>query len=199
VLETRPGVYFWQAPHPDWEPGDDWEELVTSYALDDGARLLVIDPLAAPAELDRLAAGRTVTIIVTSGWHRRDSDALAERLGAQLYVPAPDANHPEPGEGTIYTGGTQPVAGVRAFKGLEDSELVLWDEHHGAVIAGDTLIDRGNGLILPYDWALKRGDPGQIRASLLPLLELPVDVVLPTHGLPTDRAALQRALRAGDL
>jgi hypothetical protein len=29
---------------------------------------------------------------------------------------------------------------------------------------------------------------------LSPLLELPVEHVLPTHGAPTDRAALERAL-----
>jgi glyoxylase-like metal-dependent hydrolase (beta-lactamase superfamily II) len=195
MLETRPGVYFWQAPHPDWEPNDGWDELVTSYALDDGTRLLVIDPLAPPADLDKLAAERDVTVIVTSGWHRRDSEAFAERFGAQLYVPAPDANHPGPGKGTVYAGDTVPVVGVRAFTGLEDSELVLWVEHHVAVIAGDTLIDRGEGLILPQDWVLSRSsDAVQIRTALLPLLELPVEAVLPTHGLPTDRAALERAL-----
>jgi hypothetical protein len=30
--------------------------------------------------------------------------------------------------------------------------------------------------------------------DLRPLLELPVELVLPTHGGPTDRAALKRAL-----
>jgi len=34
----------------------------------------------------------------------------------------------------------------------------------------------------------------QVVAGLRPLLELPVDVVLPAHGAPTDRAALERAL-----
>jgi hypothetical protein len=29
---------------------------------------------------------------------------------------------------------------------------------------------------------------------LRPLLELAVEIVLPTHGAPTDRAALERAL-----
>ncbi|HEX3802465.1 MAG TPA: hypothetical protein VHV75_06470 [Solirubrobacteraceae bacterium] len=50
------------------------------------------------------------------------------------------------------------------------------------------------GLVIPYDWAVKRGDPELIRTSLLPLLDLPVEMVLPTHGLPTDRDALERAL-----
>ena len=48
----------------------------------DGARLEVIDPLAPPADLDALAAERTVTVLVTSGWHRRDADAFAERFSA---------------------------------------------------------------------------------------------------------------------
>jgi hypothetical protein len=34
----------------------------------------------------------------------------------------------------------------------------------------------------------------QVVQGLRPLLELPVEVVLPTHGAPTDRAALERAL-----
>jgi glyoxylase-like metal-dependent hydrolase (beta-lactamase superfamily II) len=36
--------------------------------------------------------------------------------------------------------------------------------------------------------------PEQILESLRPLLELPVELVLPTHGAPADRAALERAL-----
>jgi hypothetical protein len=37
----------------------------------------------------------------------------------------------------------------------------------------------------------------QLADGLRPLLELPVDVVLPAHGEPTDRAALERALSPG--
>jgi hypothetical protein len=60
------------------------------------------------------------------------------------------------------------------------------------VVAGDILIDRGNGLELPADWI---GDSlDQVREGLRPLLELPVELVLATHGGPADRAALERAL-----
>jgi len=31
-------------------------------------------------------------------------------------------------------------------------------------------------------------------ALFRPVLELPIELVLPTHGAPTDRAALERAL-----
>jgi hypothetical protein len=34
----------------------------------------------------------------------------------------------------------------------------------------------------------------QVAERLRPLLELPVEVVLPTHGAPNDRVALERAL-----
>jgi hypothetical protein len=34
----------------------------------------------------------------------------------------------------------------------------------------------------------------QVVESLRPLLDVPVELVLPTHGAPTDRAALERAL-----
>lgn len=37
----------------------------------------------------------------------------------------------------------------------------------------------------------------QVVAGLRPLLDLPVEHVLPAHGAPTDRAALERALSSG--
>ena len=83
---------------------------------------------------------------------------------------------------------------------MEPNDLVLWIESRRALVTGDTLIDRGNGLEFPTDWAVsgaraERGvPPEQILDSLRPLLELPVEHVLPTHGAPTDRAALERAL-----
>jgi hypothetical protein len=37
-----------QAPHPDWTPGERWPQEVSSYAIEDGARLLLFDPLSVP-------------------------------------------------------------------------------------------------------------------------------------------------------
>ena len=194
MLETRPGVYYWQARHPDWEAGGGWDEIVTSYALDDGEHLLVIDPLATPPELEMLAANRQTSIVLTCPWHRRDAENLARRIDAEVFVPPPDADDPEPVSGTVYRAGDDLGLGIEAIEGLEPGDLVLWIERHGAVVAGDTLIDRGEGLIYPLDWAARHGNPEEIRQRLLGLLERPVDVVLPTHGLPTDRDALARAL-----
>ena len=49
VRELAAGLWHWQAPHPDWEPTEPWDQNVSSYAIDDGERLLLFDPLARPA------------------------------------------------------------------------------------------------------------------------------------------------------
>ena len=55
-----------------------------------------------------------------------------------------------------------------------------------------------SGFEFPADWANKGVPPEQILEALRPLLQLPVEIVLPTHGAPTDRAALERALSNHD-
>ena len=49
MLELQNGVWHWEASHPDWKPGADWGPVVSSYAIDDGERLLLFDPLAPPS------------------------------------------------------------------------------------------------------------------------------------------------------
>jgi hypothetical protein len=71
---------------------------------------------------------------------------------------------------------------------------VLWSERIRAVIAGDTLIDLGDGLEIPASWLPEDVTVEQVAGGLRPLLDKPVEFVLPTHGKPTDRAALERAL-----
>lgn len=39
-----------------------WGPVVSSYAIGDGDRLLLFDPLAPPSEIDELAAGRETAI-----------------------------------------------------------------------------------------------------------------------------------------
>jgi glyoxylase-like metal-dependent hydrolase (beta-lactamase superfamily II) len=195
VRQLQTGLWHWEAPHPDWKPGANWDQVVSSYAIDDGERLLLFDPLALPSEIDKLAAGRETAIVLTCPWHVRDGRNLAERLGAPLYVPPPDEGDPNPVEGHVFRAGGRLPVGVEAFAGMEPNDLVLWVESRRALVAGDTLIDRGHGLEFPADWANKGvPPPEQIVEALRPLLELPVELVLPTHGAPTDRAGLERAL-----
>ena len=217
MRELQPGLWHWQAPHPEWSPDAEWPQEVSSYAMDDGTRLLLFDPLAVPDELLSLAAGREPAIVLTSPWHERDAEALVERLGAPVFAPPADTAHDlmdkfgstaeqagdgspdlrwlrtDGGDARWYGPGDELPFGAKAFAGRERNDLVLWLEGSRAVIAGDTLADFGNGLGL-NEWLRGDAERDQIVAGLRPLLDLPVELVLPTHGEPVDRAALERAL-----
>ena len=67
--ELRPGIWHWQAPHPDWTPEERWPQAASSHAIDDGARLILIDPLTVPNEILELATDREPLIVLTAPWH----------------------------------------------------------------------------------------------------------------------------------
>jgi glyoxylase-like metal-dependent hydrolase (beta-lactamase superfamily II) len=71
---------------------------------------------------------------------------------------------------------------------------LLWIESHRTVIAGDTLVDSGQGLEINPRWPRAAMTREQVVEGLRPLLELSIEHVLATHGGPYDRAALERAL-----
>ncbi|MGH2800673.1 MAG: MBL fold metallo-hydrolase [Thermoleophilaceae bacterium] len=216
----RPGLWHWKAPHPDWRPSEPWDQNVSSYAIDDGERLLLFDPIAPPSELEKLAAERETAVVLTAPWHERDTQRLVERLGVPVYAPLPDTaeylmqtygltaeqaadGSPDVvwllkegiGEAHLYAAGDRPDVGVEAFPGQKPNDIVLWIESHRTVIAGDTLVDFGNGLEINARWLHQQGiTREQVVEGLRPLLELPVEHVLATHGGPHDRAALERAL-----
>ena len=219
MRELRPGLWHWQAPHPDWSPDSPWEQNVSSYAIDDGERLLLFDPIAPPGELKALAATRETAVVLTAPWHERDTRSLVERLGVPVHTPLPEtaddlmqkygitaeqAGDGSPdlawlvkegkGEARPYSAGSGEPAGIQAFPGREPQDLVLWIESYRTVIAGDTLVDFGQGLEIPLQWLRPAVTREIVVEGLRPLLELPVEHVLATHGGPTDPAALQRAL-----
>jgi hypothetical protein len=218
VRELRTGLWHWRAPHPDWSPADRWPREVSSYAIDDGERLLLVDPLAVPMQVVALATDREPAVVLTAPWHERDARSLVERLGLPVYVPPPDtaddlvrkfgitpaeaaggspdvawlfAGHSS--RARPYSAGGRLPMGIKAFLGREHNDLVLWIDRLRAVIPGDTLVDFGAGLRI-NDWLRGGITREEVVARLRPLLALPVEIVLPTHGAPTDRAALERAL-----
>ena len=84
---------------------------------------------------------------------------------------------------------------------MEPNDLMLWVESHRALVAGDTVQDRGNGLRSLGDLANNVPAEGGVATEVIlermqPLLTLPVEIVLATHGGPFDRAALEHALAA---
>ena len=217
--ELAPGLWHWKAPHPGWTSDEPWDQRVSSYAIDDGNRMLLFDPIAPPHDIEELAAGREAAIVLTAPWHERDAQSLVGRLGLPVYTPLPDtaeylmqtygitaeqAGDGSPdvvwllkegiGEAHVYVAGDRLDVGVDAFPGQKPNDMVLWIESHGAVVAGDTLVDFGPGLGINPRWLGPNVTLEQVVEGLLALLEKPVEHVLATHGGPHERAALERAL-----
>lgn len=201
MRELQQGLWWWEAVHPEWTADDDaadsdWGPEVSSYAVDDGARLVLVDPTTPPAPILDLAGEREAIIVLTNPWHERDARSLVESLGAAVFAPPPD----DSGRGVrmkaqLFGAGDRLPFGVEVFPGREPPyDVLLFFESHRAVAIGDTLIDRGHGIEIVESWLAEGDTREQIVEGLRPLLGRPIEHVLPTHGSPTDRAALERAL-----
>jgi glyoxylase-like metal-dependent hydrolase (beta-lactamase superfamily II) len=62
------------------------------------------------------------------------------------------------------------------------------------LVAGDTFHRSRQRFRVPAGPGEQGVPAGEILAMLQHLRDLPVELVLPTHGKPADRAALERAL-----
>ena len=215
--ELAPGLWHWETPHPAWEASEPWDQTVSSYAVAEGGQLLLFDPLGLPGELEALAGERETAIVLTAPWHERDTKSLLERFGLPVYTPPADTAQDlmdkfgltpeeagdgspdllwlrEPGDGTFYMRSDELPFEIEVFPGREHNDVVLWVESKRAVISGDTLADFGQGLGIQDEWLRAGVTRESVAESLRRLLELPIERVLPAHGGPTDRAALERAL-----
>ena len=209
MREVRPGVWHWQSPHPAWDEEEWWPELVSSYAIQIDGDLLLFDPLSVPDEL----RAHATAVVLTAPYHERD----ARDLGLPVHTPPADTWQdwvekfgidPEKvrgmesedlawlrageGEGLFHGPGPWPF-GITAYAGREDNDLILWLPSINAIVTGDTLSDFGEGLDIQLGGRtnVTRDD---VARGLRPLLDLSVELVLPAHSLPTDRAALERVL-----
>jgi hypothetical protein len=209
VRELRAGVWHWQSPHPDWDEEEEWPELVSSYGIELGDDVVLFDPLSVPDDL----GVRATAVVLTAPYHERD----ARRLGLPVHTPPADTWEDwvekfgvDPdgvrgmesedlawlrageGEGHFHGPGGWPF-GIRAFAGREDNDLILWLPSISAVVTGDSLSDFGDGLDI-WLGGRKHATRDDVVRRLRSLLDLPVELVLPAHGQPTDRVALERAL-----
>jgi hypothetical protein len=213
-VELAPGLWRWATRHPEWHPGRFGAE-VACFALDAGDELLLIDPLLPIGDdgpvldvLDGLASGRAVHVLITIGYHVRSAEPLAERHGGQVWGPPNCASRlrdpsrlrelepgvPGPGGATAYAIG-RPVRGERP----------LWLPSHHAVAFGDAVVTTPEGELRMWaheslDDRRRRFYRDRFAPTLAPLVELPVERVLVTHGEPVlaDGAAALREALAGE-
>ena len=195
--ELRPGLWTWTAPHPEWTPDSQgWDRDVRSYAYDAGDSLVLFDPLVATEDVRELAGGRPIAVLITCRWHVRSSAELVERLAATVHGPVEDL---EVGVKALrYELGQDLPGDVEPQTGGYDDEATLWLREHAALVAGDVFLGGGRGFhVQPDSWLTDGMTHDELRARLRPLLELPVEMLLPTHGDPileSAHAVLEAAL-----
>jgi hypothetical protein len=187
------GLWRWTAPHPDSVPypdkdsPDDWPVLVGSVAYERDGTLVLVDPLVPDGgwrSLDRLAKGKQVHVLTTVGFHRRSREAVRARYDAE--TSNAKAKLPE---------------GVETIDIRNAGERMVWIPEHGALVPGDRILGsaRGGLRVCPDSWlGYLRGriDPAGLRAELRKLLDLPVRMVLVSHGEPVLRDAKRKLGRA---
>jgi hypothetical protein len=177
MQQLRPGLWTWTAAHPAWTEADGgpdgWERNVRSYAYDAGGCLVLFDPIAPPSLLDGLIEGQEVSVLLTCEWHRRSTDECVERFGAHVYAPTDEL----PG-------------GVELQPTYYDAEVAYWIPQHAALVVGDVFTAQG-ALKVQDTWLSPDTTAEQMRAGVRPLADLPVEVLLVTHGEPVEDAAAQ--------
>jgi glyoxylase-like metal-dependent hydrolase (beta-lactamase superfamily II) len=101
--------------------------------------------------------------------------------------------------------GDELPGGVRCYETARDGEVVYWVPSERALVVGDVLLGAGAKprptddplRLCPERWIGGGKTHDDLRASLRPLLELPVEQVLVSHGAPVlddGRAALAAVL-----
>jgi hypothetical protein len=181
LRELRPGLWRWVTRHPEWEPSEaeneGWEADVGCVALATGGELLFVDPLVPGDAQERFwefadglaeRAGR-VSVLTTIAFHGRSGEELIKRYGAAR---------------------DEPVGSVELIRPPGSAETLAWIPEHAALVPGDSILGaEGGGLRLcPPDWLEYLDtdiDPEAMRRTLRgALLDLPVEMVLVSHGEP---------------
>jgi hypothetical protein len=190
VRQLADGLWRWTASHPnaanwpDCGPPVPPEVGCVYYEASDA--VVLIDPLLPAGEEEEFLAhldrdverlGLPVSILLTAAWHERSAAFLRERYRADNRVPESVEVYP--------------------VEGAPEEQLAYFIGPHGALAVAEILVGDGHrGLVLAPSPALT--DRAALDRSLRAIAELPVELVLVSHGEPVlsdGRAAIELALR----
>ncbi|HET9198873.1 MAG TPA: hypothetical protein VFN92_11545 [Solirubrobacterales bacterium] len=198
--ELRPGLWRWTAHH------QEWKKEVASVAVTAADELVLVDPLLVGEDWERLERGlgeRQLHVLLTIHWHARSAAEVADRFpSARLWAHSRNRAAVERRAPVtdVFRLGDELPAGLVPLAARPRSEVLLWEPRSRALIVGDALLgdgERGAGLdTCPASWLPQSTDLEDLRAALGPALDLPVEMVLPSHGAPVlsgGRTALAQA------
>jgi len=201
--ELRPGLWRWTAHH------EEWKKEVAAVAIVRDEDVVLIDPLLVGDQWDRLErrlGGCQLHVLLTIHWHARSAGEIASRFdGARIW--ANSRNRAAVARRSpvtdVFRVGDELPAGLVALEARPRSEVLYWDPGSRALIVGDALLgdgEKGSGLHpCPGWWLPESTDLPSLRQALRPALDLPVELILPSHGAPVlsgAKQALAEAARA---
>jgi glyoxylase-like metal-dependent hydrolase (beta-lactamase superfamily II) len=205
VEQIEDGLWRWTGFH------EEWKRDVGCVYVESRDAICLIDPLVPPEDAERFLAaldrdvsrlGVPVHVLVTIYWHARSARELAERYGADVWASSRirAAVGRRAGRVRTFRTGDPLPGGVEAIGSAKLNDTLYYLPRQRALVAGDVILggDHGALRLCPASWL--RGGVGleELRASLEPLLAVPIDHVLVSHGPPvigTGSAALRRLLR----
>ena len=200
--ELHPGLWRWTAHH------DEWKKEVAAVAVVTDEDMVLIDPLLVGDQWRQLEAAlgdRSLHVLLTIHWHTRSAAEVAARFdGARIWANSRNraaVARRAPITDVYRTGDELPI-GLIALEARPRSEVLLWEPRSKALIAGDALLgdgEKGKDLhTCPSSWLPESTNLNDLRSVLRPALELPVEMVLPSHGAPVlvnARTELERVVR----
>jgi glyoxylase-like metal-dependent hydrolase (beta-lactamase superfamily II) len=206
VQRIAPGLWRWTAYH------EEWKQSVGSTYCETEDEAVLVDPLVPAAAdarrfweaLDRDVekANGVAHVLVTVFWHTRSADEMVSRYDARVWAPTSGRAAIERRAGVVtdvFRPGEALPGGIEAFGTARRNEVVFWLPAHRTLIPGDVLLGDGAGGIrmCPESWLPKSTRHPELAESLAPLLALPVERILVSHGEPVlenGRDALAAAL-----
>ena len=207
--EVAPGLWWWTARHPEWQPAQSWPSEVRCFCIETDGGTVVVDPLVAEDEeelvwtaLDRAVERRRqpVFVLLTQAAHARSASAVAARYGADVQGPEQArAKVALAAFRTLGAGDAVPGGYVLDFEQEPGgSGAPLYFVGNEAIAVGDVFISRDDGLHVW--WGHGASDDSWYHDRLLPSLQrwldLPLRHLLVAHGplvAPAElRAAFER-------
>ena len=147
---------------------------------------MLFDPLDPPPDVRRADH-----VLVTVYWHGRSTeDVDAGRVWAPSRSAQPLRNRGV-GVTDVFRTADELPGGIRPFQTARAAEVAYWLPDQHAFVVGDVLLGAGAkprptnapSRLCPERW-LGKQTHDDLRASLRPVLELPVERVLVSHGKP---------------
>jgi hypothetical protein len=198
IRDVTAGLWLWRQPHWEWRDGDDWEPEVSSFAVESGGEVVLLDPLAPPPiagreVYERLEQRRPTQIVIVKPDHVRDVDLFVQWYGATARGPwlfwrgdMPRTELEPVRAGEELPGGLQALSDGR---GAGETPLYLPEQR--AIVFADGMTAPGGTLRVWWNPA----HDTRVLPALRAMLELPFEHVLVSHGEPVHtRADFEAAL-----